>query len=194
MFNFTKTNNMIRILTFVFFSFFITAHSTATIYYYSNSAQVDFKSDAPLELISAKSSTMRALIDIEKKTFVYKVLIRSFSGFNSALQKEHFNEKFLESEKYPEAIFIGKIIEDIDFSKSGTYTIRAKGKLSIHGVEQERIIKTEISILNGEITFKSIFTILLAEFNIKIPKIVHEKISSEISIEVKGVLKKKILE
>ncbi len=167
---------------------------SATTYYYTNSAFVSFNSDAPQEIINASSTAMRGLIDTEKKTFVYKVLIRTFTGFNSALQQEHFNEKFLESEKYPEATFSGKIIEDIDFSIPGTHYIRAKGKLNIHGVEQEKIIKTKITIQNGEIAFESDFNVLLAEFNIKIPKVVHEKIASEISIVVKGVLKKKTLE
>ncbi|MBP6334269.1 MAG: YceI family protein [Bacteroidia bacterium] len=164
-----------------------------TTYYFTNNAQIKFRSDAPQEVISASSSEMRGLIDTEKKTFVFKVLIRTFVGFNSALQEEHFNDKFLESEKYPEAVFNGKIIEDIDFSVSGEYTIRAKGKLLIHGVEHERIIKTELEIKDGVITFKSTFSVLLADFNIKVPKVVHEKIASEIRVDVSGILKKKIL-
>ncbi len=185
---------MTRLLFVFMLIIFLTGSQGGTAYYYTNTAKIDFNSDAPQELISASSNSMRGLIDIEKKTFVYKVLIRTFSGFNSALQKEHFNEKFLESEKYPEAIFTGKIIEDIDFNTPGTYTIRAKGKLNIHGVEQERIIKTELIIKGGEIMFSSKFTILLADFNIKVPKVVHEKIALEISVEVEGVLKKKILQ
>ncbi len=53
--------------------------------------------------------------------------MESFQGFNSTLQREHFNENYIESDKYPEARFSGKVIEDIDFSKDGTYIIRAKG-------------------------------------------------------------------
>ena len=185
---------MIRTILLVATYFLQSGLVYGTTYYFTNNAQVNFSSDAPQEVISATSNSMRGLIDTEKKTFVYKVLIRTFTGFNSALQKEHFNEKFLESEKFPEAIFTGKIIEDIDFNVSGTYTIRAKGKLIVHGVEQERIIKTEITIKNGEIIFNTNFSVVLAEFNIKVPKVVHEKIASEIKVQVKGVLKKKTLQ
>src|SRR3954468_5948319 len=86
-------------------------------YYYTNSGTIEFQSDASEELIKASSNALRTLMDIDKRTFVFKLSIRSFHGFNSALQQEHFNEKYLESEKYPEATFSGKIIEDIDFTK-----------------------------------------------------------------------------
>ena len=185
---------MIRHLFFLLCFISLQASADGTVYYYTNKAEVWFSSDAPQELIKAESNDLRGLIDIEKKTFVFKVLIRTFEGFNSALQKEHFNEKFLESESYPEAQFTGKIIEDIDYNVPGTYTIRAKGKLSIHGVEQERIIKTILTIKNFEIYFESNFTVLLSEHNIKVPKVVHEKIASEINVEIKGILKKKVLE
>jgi hypothetical protein len=53
--------------------------------------------------------------------------MRSFQGFNSPLQKEHFNENYVESDKFPEASFKGKIIEDQDLTVDGTYELRAKG-------------------------------------------------------------------
>ena len=117
--------------------------------------------------------------------------MRTFHGFNSPLQQEHFNEKYLETDKYPESIFIGKIIEDINFEQDGTYEIRAKGKLSVHGVEVERIIKSNLTLKNGTAEVSSNFTIMLADHNIKVPKIVHEKIASEIKVEIKATFKKK---
>jgi len=93
--------------------------------YYAKDGIISFRSEAQQELIKASSSHMVGIIDSEKKTYVFKVLIRSFQGFNSALQLEHFNEKYLESEKYPEALFTGKIIEDIDMNVDGNYEVRA---------------------------------------------------------------------
>jgi len=119
-----------------------------------------------------------------KKVFAFSVKIRSFTGFNSPLQKEHFNENYLESNQYPDAYFSGKIIEDIDFTKDGTYTVRAKGNLFIHGVSQERIIKSEVSIRSGILKITSAFTVQLEDHNIPIPKVVHEKLASEINVEV----------
>lgn len=150
---------------------------------------VSFRSDAPLELIKPFSSELRGIVETQKKEFAFSVNIKSFIGFNSTTQKEHFNENYLESNKFPTANFTGKIIEDVDFNKNYTTSVRAKGMLTIHGVAQERIIKSELTIRNGIITIRSNFTVLLADHNIPIPKVVHEKLASEIKVEVNGELK-----
>lgn len=62
---------------------------------------ISFHSDAPLELISAKCDEMRGRLDIEKKIFAFSVKINAFKGFNNPLQREHFNENYLESNQYP---------------------------------------------------------------------------------------------
>jgi polyisoprenoid-binding protein YceI len=154
----------------------------------TKSGIITFSSDAPLELIRASSKELRGKFDISKKVFAFTVNINSFTGFNSPLQREHFNENYMESVQYPGASFSGKIIEDIDFSKDGLYTIRAKGNLTIHGVVQERIIKSDLVVKDGKITISSNFTVLLADHNIPIPKVVHEKLASEIKVEVKADL------
>jgi YceI-like domain len=149
---------------------------------------IAFRSDAPLELIKAQSNELKGLLIPSKKQFAFIVNIKSFKGFNSPLQQEHFNENYLESNKYATAFFEGKIIEDIDFTKDGVYAVRAKGNLNIHGVAQERIIKSELTIKNLAISIKSNFTVLLTDHNIPIPKVVHEKLASEIKVEVKADL------
>jgi hypothetical protein len=154
----------------------------------TNNGSITFSSDAPLELIKATSNEMRGKFDISKKLFAFTVKIRSFDGFNSPLQKEHFNENYMESTQYPNASFSGKIIEDMDFSKDGMFTIRAKGNLTIHGMVQERIIKCDLLVKDGKISLKSNFTVPLIEHNIPIPKVVHEKLASEIKVEVKADL------
>lgn len=152
--------------------------------YIGNAGIINFKSDASLEIIKATSKELKGVVDPAAKTFAFKVAMTTFEGFNSGLQREHFNENYMESTKYPEAVFTGKIIEDIDFTKNGTYTIRAKGKLKIHSVEQERIIKSEIKINGSQIKVHSNFSVLLSDHNIIIPKVVHEKLASEIQVEV----------
>lgn len=159
--------------------------------YYIDNGIISFRSEAQQELIKASSGSLLGLIEPAKRTFVFKVLIRTFKGFNSALQQEHFNEKYLESERYPEATFVGKIIEDIDLTIDGKYELRAKGKLNIHGVEVDRIIKGAVTVTNGFIHIESHFNILLSEHNIKIPKVVHEKIASEILVDLNADLTKK---
>ncbi len=151
--------------------------------------KVNFKSDAALEVIQARSNKLRGVIDPIKKTFAWVVDLKTFEGFNSALQREHFEENYLETDQFPKAIFQGKIIEDIDFQKDGTYTLRAKGKLLIHGVEQERILKSQLELKNGKVTIHSVFTVLLSDHNINIPRIVQQKIAEEIAVTVDAELK-----
>jgi polyisoprenoid-binding protein YceI len=158
--------------------------------YSINTGSILFLSESRLELIKANSNELRGKLDVSKKIFAFTVKMNSFKGFNSPLQREHFNENYLESSHYPDAYFTGKIIEDIDFSKDGEYSIRAKGNLVVHGVTQERIIKTDITVKNGLITIVSNFTVQLSDHNIPIPKIVHEKLASEIKVEVKAVMQK----
>ena len=150
---------------------------------------ITFTSDAPLELIKASSNELKGIIETERKQFAFSVKIRSFKGFNSGFQKEHFNENYLESDKYPDATFSGKIIEDVDFTQNNMLTVRAKGILTVHGVPQQRIIKSDMTIKNGAVFIKSNFTVLLADHNIPIPKVVHEKLASEIKVEVSSELK-----
>lgn len=152
--------------------------------YVIKKGQVSFHSNAKLELIKATSAQLKGIIDVEKRTFAFTVNIKSFDGFNSPLQKEHFNENYMESDKYPVASFSGRIIEEDDFTKDGIYNLRAKGKFSIHGVEQERILQGDITVKNGVMKLLCMFTVLLSEHEIKIPRIVHEKLASEIDITV----------
>jgi len=114
--------------------------------------------------------------------------MRSFNGFAKPLQKDHFNENYIESDKYPNANFEGKIIEDIDFSKDGTYNVRAKGKFSVHGVEVSKTIKCKMTIKGKEIKVTSKFSVLLEDHGIRIPSVVNQKIAEEITITINSSL------
>jgi polyisoprenoid-binding protein YceI len=166
------------------------ATSAANVYIIKKSV-VTFHSNSKTELIKATSGELKGIIDADKRTFAFSVAMKSFAGFNSPLQEEHFNENYMESDKYPTASFMGHIIEEDDFTKDGTYNIRAKGKLNVHGVEQERILQGDLTVKNGTIKLSSIFTVLLSEHDIKIPRIVHEKLASEIKVIIDAEFIKK---
>ncbi len=149
---------------------------------------VRFNSEAPQELIHASSDQLAGIIDPVKKTFAFRVSIASFMGFNSPLQREHFNENYMESSLYPEAFFRGKIIEDVDLTADGEYHVRTKGKLKIHGLEQERIIRAIVTTRDGKMSVRSDFEVFLADYNIKIPRVVNEKLSPKIDVSVTATL------
>ncbi len=157
--------------------------------YKVQNGSIAFRSDAPLELIQAASNELEGLMDIGRKQFAFRIRVSSFRGFNGVLQREHFNENYMESDRFPFASFDGKVIEDIDYSQPGTYNIRARGNLTVHGITQERIIRADLVVKEKNISLRSAFTVLLADHNITIPKVVHEKLASEIKVEVKADLK-----
>lgn len=159
----------------------------------TNNAYAKFVSDAPLELIQAESEYLRGILNISNNTFAFSLHVNTFEGFNSALQKEHFQENYMETEAFPNITFTGKIVEEIDLSKDGAYVVRCKGKLSIHGVSQERIFKSKINTKGNSIEFESIIEVLLEDHDITIPKIVFQKIAEAIIINIKGTLVKRVV-
>jgi polyisoprenoid-binding protein YceI len=163
---------------------FLALQSQAT--FVANEGKVNFISNAPLEVIKASSEKLQGAIDAEKRTFLFKIPIKSFKGFNSALQRTHFNENYMESDKYPEATFKGKIIENIDLQEAGTHEVRAKGKLFIHGVEQDRIIKATLVSEKNKVKVISEFNVPLSDHNITIPKLVYQKIATEIEVRMEA--------
>ncbi|MEL6588529.1 MAG: YceI family protein [Bacteroidota bacterium] len=154
----------------------------------TQNGSVSFTSDAPLELIQAKSEELQGAINPNSYTFAFSLRIQSLNGFNSELQKQHFNEKFLESRQYPKATFSGKLIERIDFSQNGTYDVRAKGSFHVHGVSQERIIRAQLIIEDGVWIVRSRFKVLVADHNITVPKVVYQNIAEEIEVEIQARL------
>lgn len=163
------------------FSFKVTQDTAV---FRTNAGKVMFLSAAPLEKIKANSSKLYGVIDPARRMFNFAVPISSFDGFNSPLQKEHFNENYLESQKIPKAYFKGKIIEEVDLLKDGTYNVRAKGMLNIHGIEKEYIIKSKIISSSKKINIESNFNVMLKDFGIKIPKVVNQKIAEEIAVSI----------
>lgn len=146
--------------------------------------EISFTSNAKLELINAASKKIQGLVDPATSQFAFIVKIQSFEGFNSKLQRDHFNENFMETDKFYEASFSGKIIEPIDFAVDGTYNVRAKGTLLIHGKKQTRIIPSKLIIEKGELKITSEFTVPLVDHDIKIPELVNEKIATEIMVKI----------
>ena len=97
----------------------------------------------------------------------------------------------MESDKYPKATFSGKIIESVDFNSTGDLEVRAKGDLVIHGKSQVRIIKAKISLSKDGIQISSEFKVLLMDHDISIPRVVSQKIATEIDVVMAGVFARK---
>lgn len=164
--------------------------TTADKLFVFESGSIHFFSETPVENIEAETKAFAAALKPATRQFAFSVQIAGFE-FEKKLMQEHFNENYLESEKYPKATFAGTIVEDIDLLKEGKYTFSAKGKLNIHGVEQERTISVNVENKGGKLHYNSNFQVKLVDHNIEVPSIVVANIAEIIDVKVQGVLKEK---
>ena len=149
--------------------------------YKATDGEISFFSEAPVENISAVNKDVKALINAKNAEVAFIVTNVGFK-FEKPLMEEHFNENYMESHKYKVSVFKGKIINEIDFTKDGTYEVTAKGTLDIHGVTVEREIKGTLTISNGKINLTTAFDVLLKDHKIKIPKIVVKNIAEFVKV------------
>lgn len=161
--------------------------------YSTSNGEITFYSHAPLEDIEATNKQVSCAIDLSKGQMAFSMLMNAFQ-FEKALMQEHFNERYVESHKYPKATFAGSIedIEKIDLSKAGSYDVTVSGKLTIHGVTQTARSKGTLKISDDKtLTANSTFTINLEDYKVKIPTMYIDNISESIKIKVKVKLKPK---
>ena len=153
--------------------------------FFTKKGNVTFKSDTPIEVIEGVNKTSTFIVDSESGKLQIAILIKAFQ-FEKALLQEHFNENYMESSKFPKATFKGQInnIADIDLRKDGIYDAKISGKMTIHGVTNEIDVDGTFTVEDGEITGKSAFVIAVADYGIKIPKLVRENIAKEVSTNV----------
>lgn len=152
--------------------------------YATQAGETSFFSETPVENIIAVNKTVGAIINTTTNEVVVSMKMTAFE-FPNKLMQEHFNENYMESEKYPTGTFKGKIVEPIDYTKNGTYDVTAKGQLSIHGVSVPRDLKGKLTIENQKISLISNFDVKLVDHKIDVPKIVFAKIAEVISVKIK---------
>jgi len=151
--------------------------------YKTTSGEISFFSTTPVEDIDAVNKKVKGIINTETKEIAFVSTIIGFE-FKKPLMGEHFNENYMESDKYKTSVYKGKMYGDIDFKKDGKYPVTSKGTLKMHGVEKEREIKGIITIKGGKISLKSEFDVKLSDHNIKIPKMVMKKIAETVKVTV----------
>jgi len=154
----------------------------------TKNGNVSFFSTSPMENIEAHNKQVNAALDVATGDFVFKILIKSFE-FEKALMQEHFNENYMESDKYPNSTFQGKItnLSSVDFTKNGEYDVEVQGKLTIHGVTKDVTEKGKFTVKDGAVQGLSKFNVKLADYDIAIPKAVANNIAEviEVTVDVK---------
>ncbi len=155
---------------------------------FTKNGNVKFDATSPSspETVAASNDKATSVIDLGTGAIQFAVLMKAFL-FEKALMQEHFNENYVESDKFPKSDFKGEIvnIKEVNLEKDGTYPVKVKGKLTMHGVTKEVSADGTVTVKDKLIVgAKSEFVVQLADFNIAVPSIVKDKLNKEAHISV----------
>lgn len=153
--------------------------------YYTKTGHIWFFSGAPLEDIKADNRKVVSILDLESGELVFSVPMKEFQ-FRKSLMQTHFNEHYVESDKYPKATFKGKVanIQEVDLNQETAYKVRVQGVLNIHGRDKEIDTVGILEVKGGRLHGWSAFSVTPQEFDIKIPRLVRNNIARQIDITV----------
>lgn len=159
--------------------------------FYTKNGQINFDATSPAspEKIEGINRSATCVVDTKSGNMQFAALMKGFA-FERALMEEHFNENYVESDKYPKAEFKGEIknSDKVDFTKDGNYTVKIKGKLTMHGESNDVETEAKISIQNGKIKATADLNVLLSDYKVSIPGLVADKVSKTVKISVSCLL------
>ena len=164
-----------------FFSFAI--GTQAQDIFNTGTAKCVITSSTALESFTGTSTTSSIALNIKTGAIYSKVTITSLK-FERELMQEHFNENYMESDKYPTATFKAAIDKLPSLTTNGTYNVTVTGQLTIHGVMKTRTIPATITVSAGKIHVHCSFTVKPGDHNIAIPSVVAGKIASDIPVSI----------
>jgi hypothetical protein len=154
----------------------------------SEKGLISFFSDGIIEDIAADNAGVGTLFNSNTGELVFIVPIKEFK-FQKSLMREHFNEKYMETDKFPKSTFQGKLV-GYEMGVTGEQKVKAVGKLTLHGVTKDIEVPGILEVNGDRAVMKSKFKIKLKDFNIKIPTIVWQNIAEEVDVKIDFTYKK----
>jgi hypothetical protein len=157
--------------------------------FYTKTGKISFFSATPLENINAVNKSAVCLLDSKTGDLQFAVLLKGFE-FKKALMQEDFNRDYVESNKFPKSEFKGQVTNNssVNYSVNGTYNAEVKGKLSMHGRTKDITANGTVTVKDGKIILNAVFNILLADFDIRVPKMYLDNIAKSIKTTVECTL------
>jgi hypothetical protein len=165
-----------------FYALTLVCFSSEAQKYISEKSNVVFFSDAAIEDITAKNSKSTSIFNPETGDIAFSIPVPEFE-FAKSLMKEHFNEKYMETEKFPKSTFQGKVA-GYDPKASGPQQAKAAGKLTIHGVTRDVEIPGTLELAGDKINLKSKFNVKLDEYNVKRPQLLWQNIAEAVEVTI----------
>jgi polyisoprenoid-binding protein YceI len=153
--------------------------------YFTKTGHVYFMSHTEVIDIDGNNNQVTSFFNIEKNEIVFQLLIKSFK-FTLATAEEHFNETYMESDKFPKASFKGSVINtnDVKITVNGTYKVIVKGDMTIHGVTKPIEQEGSITVKDGKISAVSSFKINIDDYSIKVPKLVEDRVAKVVDVKI----------
>jgi polyisoprenoid-binding protein YceI len=151
----------------------------------TRTGSITFFSATPIEDIQAVNQQVGAAVDVASGQVAFTVPMKSFK-FPKSLMQEHFNENYVESEKYPKATFSGKLLNwtAASLTPSGSQAVQVEGDLTIHGVTKRVKVPGTLEKQGNRLVVKSKFTVAPADYNIEIPLLVRNQIAKSVDVTV----------
>lgn len=176
-----KGKSLLLIVAVIFFSVQLSAQSK----FITRTGTISFFSSTNAENIDATNSEAFSLVDITKGEVAFQVLITGFK-FKKALMEEHFNENYMESTKFPKAVFQGTItdLSKLNLKNNGSYTVNVTGNLTMHGITNKVTIPATINIQGSKLSATSKFDVYLADYKIRVPSVVSKQVSESVAVSI----------
>lgn len=152
--------------------------------YMTQEGAASFFSTSIIEDIEATTKQVSAVFDLQSGQLAFSIPVKSFL-FKRTLMQEHFNENYLESDKYPKATFRGRIV-DLDMGKllRDGQRVSVEGDITIHGVTRRLTVPGALAFSQGSLLVNAYFSVSPADYGIEIPRLVRENIAKVVGIKV----------
>ena len=151
----------------------------------TKAGRVSFFSASPIEDIEAKNQQVAAVLDFGTGQLAFTLPVKGFA-FKRTLMQEHFNENYMESDKFPKASFTGRFVgfDAATLATTGPHNVQVEGDLTLHGVTHRIQVPATVELKGGQLLAAAIFPVAPADYNIEIPLLVRNNIAKIVSVRV----------
>ena len=158
---------MRKIVLFVALIVLVNSTGSGQDKYFTKTGRISFAGKSALSSIHAENKAVSVVLDTKTGNLQFILLTKGFE-FKKALMQKHFNEKYIESDKFPKSEFRGAFVNNasVKYGTDGVYPVTAKGKLSIHGETRDVEATGIVIVKTGKLILNSTFLILVPDYNI----------------------------